>query len=340
MKNDPLKVRASRLRSAIKEVLGQKISISQSLELVAKEENYDNWDQASALFIPQISLVTPTLDSICTELHFVRRNVPYQQFYAEFLFRGKERNLEELRNLLDTKREHGALIVISGHAQSGKTNTMTTLIKDLHDKNTDCKINLFYVGQAENDFQKNGNITAAKLLEHATKPRFKQLYVVIDQHFDKETVRAAILMVKNGHKVILTKDSSSGKEAIESLIGMLGDEPQKSSAKVDDLLLSLIKNNQVRVIHQKMHEQRICKLTISAEATEIDIKRAVNNVLRMSPDSVVFNVDTKITPQMLNICKHSVKEMESTGFDAEIKFIDDVSITNGATSIGMYSGGS
>jgi predicted component of type VI protein secretion system len=140
--------------------------------------------------------------------------------------------------------------------------------------------------------------------------------------------------------VILTKDSSSGKEAIESLIGMLGDEPQKSSAKVDDLLLSLIKNNQVRVIHQKMHEQRICKLTISAEATEIDIKRAVNNVLRMSPDSVVFNVDTKITPQMLNICKHSVKEMESTGFDAEIKFIDDVSITNGATSIGMYSGGS
>lgn len=50
MKKDrnELKVRAKRLRSAIKSVLDVKVSIAQSLELVAKEENYPTWDAACA----------------------------------------------------------------------------------------------------------------------------------------------------------------------------------------------------------------------------------------------------------------------------------------------------
>lgn len=43
-----LKSRAKRLRSAIQQVLGVKATTSQALELVAKEENYSNWDAACA----------------------------------------------------------------------------------------------------------------------------------------------------------------------------------------------------------------------------------------------------------------------------------------------------
>ncbi|HGO6836611.1 TPA: glyoxalase superfamily protein, partial [Pseudomonas aeruginosa] len=48
MMNHELKIRAKRLRLAISELLGLEIKMSQSLELVAREENYPNWDAASA----------------------------------------------------------------------------------------------------------------------------------------------------------------------------------------------------------------------------------------------------------------------------------------------------
>ncbi|EOI1411445.1 glyoxalase superfamily protein [Pseudomonas aeruginosa] len=46
--NHELKIRAKRLRRAVSVVLGQDIKTSQSLELVAREENYPNWDAACA----------------------------------------------------------------------------------------------------------------------------------------------------------------------------------------------------------------------------------------------------------------------------------------------------
>jgi chromosomal replication initiation ATPase DnaA len=45
-----LKLRAKRLRGAIADLLKQEISVAQSLELVALEENYPNWDAASASY--------------------------------------------------------------------------------------------------------------------------------------------------------------------------------------------------------------------------------------------------------------------------------------------------
>ena len=52
MTND-LKNRAKRLRVAIKDTLDVSITMAQSLELVAIEENYPNWDAATASFPKQ-----------------------------------------------------------------------------------------------------------------------------------------------------------------------------------------------------------------------------------------------------------------------------------------------
>ena len=48
--NTELKVRAKRLRTAIKVVLGVDATNSQALELVAREENFPTWDAASACY--------------------------------------------------------------------------------------------------------------------------------------------------------------------------------------------------------------------------------------------------------------------------------------------------
>lgn len=45
-----LKTRAKRLRPAIERMYGVRVSNSQSLELVAQEENYPHWDAACASF--------------------------------------------------------------------------------------------------------------------------------------------------------------------------------------------------------------------------------------------------------------------------------------------------
>lgn len=52
MTTEILKSRAKRLRPAIVEMFGVPVSTAQALELVAKEENFPNWDAASACFKP------------------------------------------------------------------------------------------------------------------------------------------------------------------------------------------------------------------------------------------------------------------------------------------------
>lgn len=61
--NIELKARAKRLKTAIQDVLGVAVSTSQSLELVAKEENYPNWDAASGCSLKPVgaSVVNNTL---------------------------------------------------------------------------------------------------------------------------------------------------------------------------------------------------------------------------------------------------------------------------------------
>lgn len=51
-----LKNRAKRLRVAIKKTLGVHITLAQSLELVAKEENYPNWDAATGVLRKRVRL--------------------------------------------------------------------------------------------------------------------------------------------------------------------------------------------------------------------------------------------------------------------------------------------
>lgn len=52
MSSDLLKARAKRLRPAIAAMFGVTVGHSQSLELVAQEENYPNWDAACASYAP------------------------------------------------------------------------------------------------------------------------------------------------------------------------------------------------------------------------------------------------------------------------------------------------
>lgn len=54
MKNEALKGEARRLRSAITDMFGVRVSVAQSLELVAKAKNYPNWDAASACAVPAL----------------------------------------------------------------------------------------------------------------------------------------------------------------------------------------------------------------------------------------------------------------------------------------------
>lgn len=68
-----LKVRAKKIRSALSDVAGITISHSQSLEVVAREENYPNWDAACASF--SAPLMTRPAEALTSETDDESRDV-------------------------------------------------------------------------------------------------------------------------------------------------------------------------------------------------------------------------------------------------------------------------
>lgn len=96
-----LKVRAKRLRTAVANMFNVSVSVAQSLELVAKEENFPTWDAAA---------------SCCT----VSQAIPAPTFHAWSSLTAS--------NMLTKNSQHGRVIV--GRSGSGKHHYALNMILD------------------------------------------------------------------------------------------------------------------------------------------------------------------------------------------------------------------
>lgn len=321
MKNEPLKIRANRLRTAIKQVLGREISMSQSLELVAKEENYDNWDQACALFQKKNPPSLSAIDPVYSTLRFNRRSMDYKKTDLKQLFNGNEETLRSVQRLLEDD-QHGALVVICGITSSGKSNTMNTLTKSfLQNKNCPGSTGLFHAGVIETEFPKDVNISTSKnLTAQQASLGLKQPCVVINQVSDKETAYAAVMLASKGHKVLFTHHSKGCAETIANLSKMLSDVPHAEGVMADSLLAELVMNGLVRVIYQQLDNEEVINLMVTPKMTELDIMRRLEVCLRMCPDvlKIVFHSETTVA--LINYCKGVAEDMELKGIKVELKF--------------------
>lgn len=119
-----LKSRAKRLRPAIERMFSVRVSNSQSLELVAQEENYPHWDAACASF----GGATPpgTKEGVTTHkvkiLHHRGEKISFESTFASAAVLKKS-----IQDFLISKS--GGLMLISGSTGNGKTTSVAKIIE-------------------------------------------------------------------------------------------------------------------------------------------------------------------------------------------------------------------
>lgn len=185
MITENLKPRAKRLRAAIADVLNVAVTHSQSLELVAKEENYPNWDAACACFAKQTS---STRISSCDILVGVERD---QVPSVASIFGPDEAVPLELSRLLDLTDERGALVLIAAATWQGKTTTANLVMSEFAPRTED------------------------QPFKAGSHPRFK----LIDDVRDGEAAFQAVALALAGVKVVATIHALQGVERLRVLLG-------------------------------------------------------------------------------------------------------------------------
>ncbi|ALN21866.1 MULTISPECIES: glyoxalase superfamily protein [Ectopseudomonas] len=127
MTSDSLKSRAKRLRTAVTDMLKVPVTHSQSLELVAKEENFPNWDAACASYgrPKQGQSAAPATTNIRVS---VQSN---QTPSVATIFSAHEPTIAELNRLMDLSDTRGALVLIAGPTMQGRTTTANVIMGEL-----------------------------------------------------------------------------------------------------------------------------------------------------------------------------------------------------------------
>lgn len=127
MTTETLKPRAKRLRAAVAKMFNVVVTHSQSLELVAKEENYPNWDAACASYRrsqPSAARV-PVVNSLKVAI------IGDQKPSVASIF-GREGAVSlELSRLLGMSDSRGSLVLIAGTTGQGKTTTANSMMDEL-----------------------------------------------------------------------------------------------------------------------------------------------------------------------------------------------------------------
>lgn len=124
-----LKTRANQLRRALAESYNIRISTAQSLELVAKEENYPNWDAACASYGKATSNQAKPL------FHDLKIDVKSDSWSLSSIFENRAEALSDVLKALDLSKTSGALVVVSGTTGQGKSTTVDEVIKELKSNN-------------------------------------------------------------------------------------------------------------------------------------------------------------------------------------------------------------
>ncbi|MFK4132411.1 glyoxalase superfamily protein [Pseudomonas luteola] len=265
-----LKQRAKRLRNALGDLFDIRVSLSQSLELIAHEEGYSNWDAASACY--DRSPVTSTLPSnqasdrlpspffeqdqddtfdstLCLPVG-VRLTVHRQiNKSAKNIFgRANARALDKI--IYNLKYSSGSLTIFSGAPGSGRKTTQEALINEFLNKSHepvrvcvyDFKIK-FGLHELSHDY-----LFIQDNIDHYSKA---DLYVFGEINHPK-IARRAFELANTGHNVFVVLRSDLGLSSIDIYKRLLLDE----EIGFDDSTLKAFEEahmrNMIMTIHQRL----------------------------------------------------------------------------------------
>jgi hypothetical protein len=176
---DTLKPRAKRLRIAVAQMFNVSVTHSQALELVAKEENYPNWDAACASLGHSLK---KSGYSVAKEISLQVTVQSTQEPTFSSIFDERQTVTTDLMRVLDMSSGRGALVVISGFAIEGKSTTANAVMAWL----------------------------AAANLQHGSDAKGQENYRLIDEIRDESTAFQAVALAEAGVKVVATIHAKQG----------------------------------------------------------------------------------------------------------------------------------
>lgn len=262
MTTEILKSRAKRLRPAITKMFGVPVSAAQALELVAKEENFPNWDAAFACFKPCGNTSDKAVQLISTSLsvsHSAGLDV-------EEIFTSDPATLRNIRRQLDSKNNAGTLLLFSAKTGQGKTSTLHAVVSDLYQRQIDNEMELLHIGlqersyptgihvQIENTKSVINKIARISLrLDGQVKP-----IIVVDEIRDAETAFVAIILADAGFKVLSTIHASNVDAVLNNVRLLLAKTVYCGSPTVD-FLDKLVSNGCCTLVHQELMQAVVLK---------------------------------------------------------------------------------
>lgn len=212
-----LKARAKRLRPAIADMFGIKVSNSQALELVSKEENFPSWDAACASSGTESQKTEFDLPEITIEVTAKLGERPT----IAGIFKYFPKIPVRLNNLMKTP-DAGALILVATRTCQGKTTTAHALFNKMIEGNDD-PINILHVGIQEYVYPRN--VFVRYVDESGTcfnDSQMREKIVVVDEIRTNRMAFEVISLVQAGVTVIATIQASSGLGRMNILLSQFG----------------------------------------------------------------------------------------------------------------------
>lgn len=242
MSSENLKARAKRLRPAIAAMFSVPVSHSQSLELVAHEENFPTWDAASACAgKAQVKPKTPGA--------LQQTNIKIQWGAPPTLstiFAEHQDHQTELVQML-TEPGAGSLVLVASLVANGKTTTANALFEAALANSGQGATGVAHVETLEHRYPSNVKVFEfSEPLSICTSEVIAEDLILVDEIRTPRLAFEVVALVQAGKKVVATIAASPVKvhQRLRALLSAFG----VNSSMLD----GLIEKGQVRAVYQEI----------------------------------------------------------------------------------------
>jgi len=265
MSKTTLKERARRLKSALQSMTGTDIKMSTALELVAREDNFPNWDARSAATRIEGTKILPALHNVVVPRF--EQVKPQQSIEAVFL--RLPGVVLQIRQVLDLNDLNGGLVLLGSTVGHGKSYSMQSVIDDMFAQAPKVRCRVMHLGLMDIEYPANHDVVPREI-EHASFRKLSSAgyrVVVFSEIRCGLAASQALRLAALGYKVIGTMHGDKSENMLERLKALaatvIGDP------EIQDLTKQLAKQQRLIITHQTLASRTGLRVETGAGAARI-----------------------------------------------------------------------
>lgn len=248
MSKTTLKDRARRLKTALQDMTGTTVKMSTALELVAREDNFPNWDARSAATRIEGTKILPALHNVVVP----RFEQVKPQQSIESVFLRLPGVVVQIRQALDLNDLNGGLVLLGSTVGHGKSYSMQSVIDDMFAQAPKVRCRVMHLGLMDIEYPANHDVVPREI-EHASFRKLSSAgyrVVVFSEIRCGLAASQALRLAALGYKVIGTMHGDKSENMLERLKALavtVIEDPE-----IQDLTKQLAKQQRLIITHQTL----------------------------------------------------------------------------------------